>query len=138
MYQVVIAIHVLLGIGLIGFVLIQQSKGADAGVAFGNASSGSIFGSQGASSFLSRTSAILATLFFSTSLGLAILGSNQENKIDLMDSPATEELFSDVPLIHDAKSENMLPLVHEDTPKTKATTETTDANNKANHIKEMP
>jgi len=64
MYQVIIVIHVLLGLGVIGLVLMQQGKGADAGAAFGTGSSGTVFGAQGAASFLSRSTAILATLFF--------------------------------------------------------------------------
>jgi preprotein translocase subunit SecG len=63
MYQVIIVIHVLLGLGVIGLVLMQQGKGADAGAAFGTGSAGSVFGAQGAASFLSRSTAILATLF---------------------------------------------------------------------------
>jgi preprotein translocase subunit SecG len=99
MYQIIIVVHVLLGLSVIGFVLIQQGKGADAGAAFGSASSGSVFGAQGASSFLSRTTAILATLFFATSLGLAILVGHQDGEADLMDAPEVEEVFTDVPLI---------------------------------------
>jgi len=95
MYQIIIVVHVLLGLGVIGFVLIQHGKGADAGAAFGSASSGSVFGAQGASSFLSRTTAILATLFFATSLGLAILSGNHGKTTDLME----EDIISDVPLV---------------------------------------
>ncbi|MCK4840465.1 MAG: preprotein translocase subunit SecG [Methylococcales bacterium] len=99
MYQAIIIVHVLLGLGVIGFVLIQQGKGADAGAAFGSASSGSVFGAQGASSFLSRTTAVLAALFFSTSLGLAILVGQQETEVDLMGAPEVEEVMADVPQI---------------------------------------
>lgn len=115
MYQVIIVVHVLLGLGVIGFVLIQQGKGADAGAAFGSASSGSVFGAQGASSFLSRTTAILAALFFSTSLGLAVLSGNIEGKADLMDAP--EEVFADVPLVKGAESMpalDSIPAIAED------------------------
>ena len=106
MYQAIIIIHVLLGLGVIGFVLIQQGKGADAGAAFGSASSGSVFGAQGASSFLSRTTGILAALFFSTSLGLAIMSGNLESEVDLMDAP--EEVFADVPLVNGAETPSAL------------------------------
>jgi preprotein translocase subunit SecG len=84
MYQVIIVIHVLLGLGVVGLVLMQQGKGADAGAAFGTGSSGSVFGAQGAASFLSRTTAILAALFFTTSLGLAVLNSQQSVAKDLI------------------------------------------------------
>ncbi|MGZ8137241.1 MAG: preprotein translocase subunit SecG, partial [Methylococcaceae bacterium] len=67
MYQVIIVIHVLLGLSIIGLIMMQQGKGADAGAAFGTGSAGSVFGAQGAASFLSRTTAIMAVLFFTTS-----------------------------------------------------------------------
>ncbi len=114
MYQAIIVVHVLLGLGVIGFVLIQQGKGADAGAAFGS-SSGTVFGAQGASSFLSRTTAILAALFFSTSLTLAVLSGNIEGKADLMD--AAEEAFADVPLVNGAESlpgSDTLPVIKEE------------------------
>ena len=120
MYQVIIVVHVLLGLSVIGFVLIQQGKGADAGAAFGSASSGSVFGAQGASSFLSRTTAILATLFFATSLGLAILvGHQDDGEIDLMDQPEVEEVFEDVPLIdggNNTPATESVPVISNDAP----------------------
>lgn len=91
MYQVIIVIHVLLGLGVVGLVLMQQGKGADAGAAFGTGSSGSVFGAQGAASFLSRSTAILATLFFTTSLGLAVMNSQQSAEKELIVSPARSE-----------------------------------------------
>lgn len=100
MYQIIIVIHVLLGLGVISLVLIQHGKGADAGAAFGSASSGSVFGAQGASSFLSRATAILATLFFATSLGLAVLSGQTNSEVDLMDTPDAKEVFADVPLVN--------------------------------------
>jgi len=69
----VLIIHVAVGLLLIGLVLLQRGKGADAGAGFGAGASGTVFGSRGASSFLSRTTAVLATLFFATSLTLAYL-----------------------------------------------------------------
>ncbi len=122
MYQVIIVVHVLLGLGVVGLVLLQQGKGADAGAAFGSASSGSVFGAQGASSFLSRTTAILAALFFSTSLGLAILSGHNDGPIDLMDRPEVEEeVFTDLPLIDGAEGIapiKAIPLNKEDVPET--------------------
>jgi preprotein translocase subunit SecG len=87
MYQVIIVIHVLLGLGIIGLILMQQGKGADAGAAFGTGSAGSVFGAQGAASFLSRATAIMATLFFITSLGLAVINGHKGVAFDLMSSP---------------------------------------------------
>lgn len=114
MYQFIIVIHVLLGMGIVGLVLMQQGKGADAGAAFGSASSGSVFGAQGAASFLSRTTAIFATLFFVTSLGLAILGGYQGEKVDLMDQPAVEDVKADVPLVSNEGSASSLPSIQDE------------------------
>jgi preprotein translocase subunit SecG len=91
MYQAIIVVHVLLGLGVIGLVLMQQGKGADAGAAFGSGSSGSVFGAQGSASFLSRTTAVLAALFFATSLGLTVLGSHRETTTDLMSTPDVKQ-----------------------------------------------
>ena len=70
-------IHMLAALGIIGLVLIQHGKGADAGAAFGagaaGGASGSVFGAQGSGNFLSRSTAVLATVFFVTSLSLAIM-----------------------------------------------------------------
>ena len=67
----------MVAIGIIGLVLIQHGKGADAGAAFGSGSSGSVFGSKGAGSFLSRATAILAVVFFTNSMGLAWMVADQ-------------------------------------------------------------
>ena len=100
LYQIIIVIHILLGIGIIGLVLMQRGKGADAGAAFGSGASGSVFGAQGSASFLSRTTAIFATMFFMTSLGLAFLSGYQGKKTQdiILDAPAAVEQNSDVPL----------------------------------------
>jgi len=63
--------HLIVAVTLIGLVLMQHGKGADMGAAFGGGSSGSLFGSSGSANFLSRTTAVLATVFFLTSMGLA-------------------------------------------------------------------
>jgi len=69
-----VALHVLVAAGLVGLVLLQHGKGADMGAAFGSGSSGSLFGAAGSANFLSRTTAVLATVFFLSSLGLTISG----------------------------------------------------------------
>ena len=65
---VVIVVHLLVALGLVGLVLVQQGKGADAGASFGAGASATVFGSQGSATFLSRFTAILAAVFFATSL----------------------------------------------------------------------
>ena len=73
LYTILVVIDVLVAVALIGLVLIQQGKGADAGAAFGSGASGTVFGSRGSANFLTRATAWLATVFFSVSLALAYL-----------------------------------------------------------------
>lgn len=72
-FTLVLVVHVVVGLGVIGLVLLQHGKGADMGAAFGSGASGSLFGATGSANFLSRTTAVLATVFFLTSLGLSYL-----------------------------------------------------------------
>lgn len=102
MYQVIIVIHVLLGMGIIGLVLMQQGRGADAGAAFGSGASGSVFGAQGTASFLSRTTAIFATLFFITSLSLAFLSGKTAQVVDIMQTTTVEKPAADLPAVQGA------------------------------------
>jgi len=70
METLVLVIHVFAALGVIGLVLLQHGKGADVGAAFGSGASGSVFGATGSANFLSRATAVLAVVFFLTSLGL--------------------------------------------------------------------
>jgi preprotein translocase subunit SecG len=80
-----VVFHVLLAVSIIGLVLIQRGKGADAGAGFGAGASGTVFGARGSGSFLSRATAILATLFFLTSLGLSYLFSQSTAPSSVVD-----------------------------------------------------
>jgi preprotein translocase subunit SecG len=73
MQQVLTILQILVSVTLIGLVLLQQGKGADAGAAFGSGGSGTIFGSRGSASFLSRATAVLAAVFFCNSIALAYM-----------------------------------------------------------------
>ena len=68
--QLILIVHVITALVIIGLVLLQHGKGADMGAAFGGGSAGSLFGASGAANFLSRSTAVCATVFFLTSLGL--------------------------------------------------------------------
>ena len=100
---VLIGVHFLIAVALIGFILMQHGKGADMGAAFGSGASGSLFGAAGSANFLSRTTAILATVFFLSSLGLTYLATNHEAARDLMQQgvapkvPATAPKAGDLP-----------------------------------------
>ncbi len=72
---VLLAVQMLTAIGMIGLILIQHGKGADMGAAFGSGASGSLFGATGSANFLSRTTAVLATVFFACTLALAYFGN---------------------------------------------------------------
>ncbi len=71
---IILVAHVFLAVAIIGLVLLQRGKGADAGAGFGAGASGTVFGARGSSTALSKATAVLATLFFVTSLALAFLG----------------------------------------------------------------
>jgi preprotein translocase subunit SecG len=85
-----VVFHVLLAFAIIALVLLQRGKGADAGAGFGAGASGTVFGARGSASFLSRTTAVLATLFFMTSLGLAFLFSQQREPTSVVDTVQQE------------------------------------------------
>lgn len=103
---VVIVVHLLGDLGIVGFVLIQQGKGADAGASFGAGASATVFGSQGSANFLSRTTAVLAAIFFITSLGLAFFAKQKSDnltQVGLPDPAALEvqqkPVVEDVPVL---------------------------------------
>ena len=118
--QVLNIFHVLIAIALVAFVLIQKGQGATAGAAFGSGASGTVFGSRGAGNFLSRSTWVLATLFCTISLTMAVMVSRitalPENDLGIVGStqlePAVEEsqpvnevsVTSDEPLVTDIPS----------------------------------
>jgi preprotein translocase subunit SecG len=96
--------HVLLGAGIVGLVLLQRGKGADAGAGFGAGASGTVFGARGSASFMSRTTATLALLFFVTSLALAYMGGRRvveapSSVIDRVQAPANESTDQSLPAL---------------------------------------
>lgn len=98
-FSVVLIVHILVGLGVCGLVLIQHGKGADMGAAFGSGASGSLFGATGSANFLSHTTGILAAVFFATSLSLAYMasvkpktsGSVIENAVQSQSVPTPEK-----------------------------------------------
>ena len=85
-------VHILVALGLIGLVLLQQGKGADIGAAFGSGASNTVFGARGSANFLSRSTAVLAVLFFVTSLSLAYFvtaAPKRQSVIERAAQPAT-------------------------------------------------
>lgn len=77
MQTIIIIVHVMAAIAIVGLVLLQQGKGADAGASFGAGASQTVFGASGSGNFLVRATTIAAVVFFVTSLTLAIFAKNQ-------------------------------------------------------------
>jgi preprotein translocase subunit SecG len=90
-YTIFLMVHVLLALAMVGLILIQQGKGADAGAAFGSGASSTVFGARGSGSFLTRTTAILAVLFFANSLLLAYLVTTQSKSDSVVESVLPRE-----------------------------------------------
>jgi preprotein translocase subunit SecG len=92
MQTLVLVLHILAAVGIVVLVLLQHGKGADMGAAFGSGSAGSLFGSAGASNFLSRTTAVLAAVFFATSLGLTYFSAPTKSSgvIEHLDATAAK------------------------------------------------
>lgn len=86
MFTFILALHIIVAIALSGLILIQHGKGADAGASFGSA--GTVFGASGSANFLTRTTAILATIFFCTSLALGYHAQQQARDQLRLDVPA--------------------------------------------------
>ncbi len=77
MEQITLIIHVLIAVAIVALILLQQGKGADMGASFGSGSSQTLFGSAGSGNFLTKSTALLATCFFVTSFGLAIIAKDK-------------------------------------------------------------
>lgn len=86
-----IIIHILICVALVGFILIQQSRGADMGAAFGSGASSTVFGSQGSASFLTHVTSALAAAFFVTSLILAYFAIQQAEPTSVAESLAVQQ-----------------------------------------------
>ncbi|MFY8273178.1 preprotein translocase subunit SecG [Pseudoalteromonas sp. SSDWG2] len=112
MYEILLVIYLIVALALIGFVLIQQGKGADMGSSFGAGASATVFGSSGAGNFMTKTTTLLATVFFVLSIVLGNLTAGQIKKTDewenLQAAPAVEtvsEAANEVP-VEEPKSTN--------------------------------
>lgn len=126
MEPIVFVVHILLSIAIVGLILIQQGKGADAGASFGGGASQTVFGSKGSGSFLTRSTALLVTLFFITSLTLAVFARQQadgvkdsgmpsidviEQSVLEMDGPSVEEYAPSEAAAQEPAAESDIPVV---------------------------
>ena len=106
-----LSFHVIIAIFIIVLILVQKGKGADMGSAFGAGASGTIFGSKGSANFLSRATAVLATIFFITSLTLAYLNKGTVKVDSVLDQIQPEEI-----IINESQNQESLPLIPLDIP----------------------
>jgi preprotein translocase subunit SecG len=106
MEQFILIFHFVVAVALIGLILIQQGKGAEAGASFGAGASQTVLGSSGGWNFFSKVTALLATIFFVTSVSLAVVAKNR-TIVSEIDLPALEQ----VP----AKIESAIPQIESDT-----------------------
>ena len=91
--SLLLSFHVIIAILIIALILLQKGKGADMGSAFGAGASGTIFGAKGSANFLSRTTAILATIFFITSLTLAYLNKGTIKVYSVLDQIQPDQII---------------------------------------------
>jgi preprotein translocase subunit SecG len=108
MQKIALIVHTLIALAIIGLVLLQRGKGADAGAAFGAGASGTVFGARGSASFFSRATAVLATAFFVSSLTLAYLSSQRGS--------GPTSLLDDAPVVEAPREADAAPVTDEGLP----------------------
>src|SRR5215471_3565355 len=91
LHSIVLVAHVLVALMIVGLVLLQRGKGAEAGTGFGAGASGTVFGARGSANFLSRATGVLATLFFITSLALAYLSTKPTGPTSLLETAPAKQ-----------------------------------------------
>ncbi|WP_334014320.1 preprotein translocase subunit SecG [Alteromonas sp. S167] len=125
-YEVLLVAYLVVALLLIGFVLIQQGKGADMGASFGSGGSNTVFGSTGSGNFMTRTTGILAGLFFFISLTLGAMTANRESAEDewnnlevpaAVETPVEIPADQDVPVIEGAAESDVPAVESSDVPK---------------------
>jgi len=109
--SLLLSFHVIIAVLIIALILLQKGKGADMGSAFGAGASGTIFGAKGSANFLSRTTAILATIFFITSLALAYLNKGTIKVDSVLDQIQTDQI-----IIDESENQELRPSIPFDSP----------------------
>ncbi len=127
MESIIIFVHVIAAVAITGLVLIQQGKGADMGASFGSGASQTLFGSSGSGNVLTRSTSIMAIVFFITSLGLAVI-ARQQADMGIQDSGLIQNLdeitaqqeaafqaAEDIPVVEEAAGDSDIPEVSAET-----------------------
>jgi preprotein translocase subunit SecG len=104
----IVVVHVSIALALVGLILVQQGKGADAGAAFGGGASQTVFGSQGSGSFLTRVTTGLTIVFFATSFSLAVFAKQRAEVAGEVGVPVVQE-SRQVPVEAPAKTDTIAP-----------------------------
>lgn len=107
MESLILVVHVLAAVAIIALILLQQGKGAEAGASFGGGASQTVFGSAGGGNFFTRATAILATVFFATSFGLAVVAKQNAGVTDVPDMPVVE-FAEEVPAAVEASADEVV------------------------------
>lgn len=89
METLVLILHILVALGMIGLILLQQGKGAEAGASFGGGASNTVFGASGSANFLTKSTAVLTTIFFLTSLTLAVFAKHHSQELYSLTAPTS-------------------------------------------------
>ncbi len=118
MFQIILAIQIIVAVAMVGLILLQHGKGADAGASFGAGGAGTVFGAAGSANFLTRATAVLTAIFFATSLLLAIQAREQANDQLRLDVAEVSETAPTIPASIDSE-------VQQPTSSTETITETT-------------
>lgn len=116
METVILIVHVLLAAAIIGLILLQQGKGAEAGASFGAGASQTVFGSTGSGNFLSRMTAIVAAGIFATSFVLAVYAKNKAESVGDAGIPSAELIESKAAEAKEAAEEAVLPALEAEKP----------------------
>lgn len=117
LYEVLLVAYLIVALMLIGFVLIQQGKGANMGASFGGGGSNTVFGSGGSGNFMTKTTSALATLFFVLSLFLGNITANTEKAEDGWDDLSTPAVEDTIPVdVAPVTEESDVPVVDSDVP----------------------
>ena len=112
MEQIILIVHVLIALGIVGLIMIQQGKGADMGASFGAGGSQTLFGSDGSGNVLTRATSWLVMLFFVSSFSLALLANQKSDPVDDLDLdiPAAAEMQIQAPV------QDEFPVLEEEVP----------------------
>jgi len=113
--SIVLFVHLGVAVLIVGLVLLQRGKGADAGTGFGAGASGTVFGARGSANFFSRMTAVLAAVFFATSLGLAYLATQTSAPESLLDLAEPAEIGTGLPAASPPPGDE-LPAAFDSTP----------------------